>query len=100
MMEKITIKPKSELTKSDVIWGMYANADDTSTLHHCLYNREIKDKYTLESVVINSALCNKKHSVMDENYCRVPIEALDIASRLYRNVACSHCLKAYDKLPD
>lgn len=94
------MKPKNQLTKKEVIWAIYANHDDSATLHHCLYDIERKSKWTGDISIVNAALCNKKHHVYNENEMLVPIAELTVGCDLKPYMACKTCLKIYDKLPD
>jgi hypothetical protein len=99
-MSETKIIPRKELTKKDVAWAWFDNHDASATMHHLLYNEEVKEKWTGETVIKNRFACRAKWRVYDENEKAQPIENNEATGNLNRNAACKSCLKFYDQLPE
>ena len=88
------------INKEEVVWSQSDNYNATRIVFHCYYpNLRYTEigRWTGEKKVGNSALCNKRMGMQNENEDYVPIEEIE-STKLDRDKVCKTCLKMFDKL--
>lgn len=86
--------------QSEIVWCESDNETATRTSYHGYYGRRRltgTGKWTGEKLPGNSALCNKRHGIADENENFLSIDQVE-DSGLDRVKVCKRCLILYDKL--